>query len=229
MHRVCSLTLPWYFILPGLVLQLTPAPQHAIEGNAGAQEISVSQLEKLTLVNLGESYRTIPSENRAGRKEQRELTLKVGIRIQNISSGYVMALNANCFGMVNRMVFPEPVVGPIEGNDQFPAPDGSIESCGGTVKVVRVMPGKSYAVTKVLKFTVLDDVPSDFRDLVNPGVNYLQGRILVAQSWEIEKQSMPMWFEGMIDTELMRFTVKGKTKRRQVELSERDRLEGVDC
>lgn len=213
-----------YLFLLGLASPLTQVSQHPPEENHSPQEIFVAELQNLTIVNLGETYQSLPSRNLAGGHPRSQLILKVGIRLKNISSDHVMTLDTDCFRMVGKLVFPEPLVGPVEAPDDFPStPDSLAGHCRDfplNHKLVRVMPGKSYEAITQLKFEVVDGVAADPPQSVNPGVYFLQARIAITQNWIVDKQEqrgqVTPWNSGPVDTEPMKFTVKGKSKRRQV-------------
>jgi hypothetical protein len=180
---------------------------------------------QMSLVGVGLRFaHKVPPANH--RMKNYRMRAAEGFSKSNVSRDYVMVLDANCFGLVNYQVFPEPVVGPVEAPSEYPSPDGSVEGCGRTdslSKVIRVMPGKSYEFTKELRFEVLDDVPSDYHGSVNPGVWYLQVMIVAAQSWDMGKQGTSLWGVGPKESGLLRFEVNGKAKPRRAKLRERGR------
>jgi hypothetical protein len=126
-------------------------------------------------------------------------------------------LDKNCFRLVKRVVFPEPLVGPIEApNYTFTTENPPVYRCrnlGPPREIAKVMPGRSYEITEQLKFKVLDDSPADLSESLNPGVYYLQLTMVLARTWDIEKQTIVGWDVGPIDSALLKFTVKGRPKK----------------
>jgi hypothetical protein len=191
--------------------------------NVGAQIFAENLTVDLALENLGEKYEIIPSNEPYGSRSVLQLTLKVGIRLQNISAEHVVLLDPSC-GVVKKSVLREPLVGPIgESGDilaepQIPqmSPFGGCE-LGPHPKVVKLMPGKSYEFTEELKFKVIDSLAVDLSESINPGVYYLQFTIELTRIWEMNKQVLPTFplYVSRMDTALMKFTVKGKPRRKQ--------------
>jgi hypothetical protein len=215
MRGFCSWVLVAHSILSGFAFQ-SPSPKHPANEEFSSQGIPESQLLRLELVNLAETYQAIPSTETADGSSQIQFKLKVKIRLRNISSDKVLALDMGCFRLVKTVVFPEPPVGPIEApNDVFATQNGLVDPCknlGPPQKIVKVIPGKSYETTAQLRFKVLEDSPEDFYKSLNPGVHYLQVTIVSARNWDIEKQTIVGFIVGPIESTVMRFVVKGKPK-----------------
>ena len=217
MRWFCSWTLTSYLVLLGVAFQSVPSAEHPANEDLHLQTIPEWQLQKLTLLKLGETYQTIPLSKTAEGRAQLEFTLKVRIRLENISRNHILALDPSCFRLVRRVVFPEPLVGPVEApNDVFASGNRFVDACknlGAPRKIVRVMPGKSYETTEQLKFKVLDDSPADLSESLNPGVYYLQVTIVSARNWDIDKQTIVGFVVGPIESTLLKFAVRGKPRQ----------------
>ncbi len=222
MQRFSALGMPLHLFLLGLVFPFPLLSQHPPEEDQNQQGIPVAQLEELTLVNLAETYHSLPSRNSVGGQRRSKLTLKVGIRLKNTSKDYVMSLDPNCFRMLSKLVFRESLVGSIQTPYEFSStPDGSVGRCQkfGPRKMVRVMPGKSYQVATELEFDVFDDVLAERPDSLNPGPYSVQIRMEVSRGWDFHEgkrwSSSNVWWEGPMDSELMKFMVKYEAKQRR--------------
>jgi hypothetical protein len=199
----------------GVAFQSPPSTQTPTSEGSRSQIISEWQLQKLDLVNLGQSYETIPFAKAAGDGSQLQFTLKFRVRLQNISKNHILALDTNCFRLVKTVVFPEPLVGATELPKRAFTTNVPVDACknlGLPRKIVRVMPGESYEMTEQLKFAVLDDSPADLSESINPGVYYLLATIILARNWDIDKQTVDDFFVSSIDSSPMKFTVNGKPK-----------------
>lgn len=207
-----------------LLMLASPAvilPQQLPDANQGPVQIIDNRLEKLTLLNLGETYHALP-RNIAGAHARSKLTLKVGIRFRNISSNHVIDLDVTCFRIVGQLVFPEPLVGPFDVPDEFPSPaENHLELCFPDLKphkVVRLMPGKSYEIKTRLTFDVIEDGPAEPPQSLNPGVYFLKVRMAVSQRWDVEKLKGPglpvVWSGDLRGSESMRFVVRSSRGRR---------------
>jgi hypothetical protein len=114
MSWFCSFTLTSYVILLGVAFQSVPSPRRPANEDFRSQTVPDWQLQKLPLVNLGETYQTIPSTKTAEGRSRVQLSLKIGIRLQNISGNHVLAVGTDCFRLVKTLVIPEPLVGRVE-------------------------------------------------------------------------------------------------------------------
>jgi len=224
MRAFSSLMLVSYVLVLGLNFPLNSSGRPLEKQNVGA-ESAPKELKDLTvdltLENLGEKYEPIPSNKPHGSRSVLQLTLKVGIRLQDTSAEHAIELDPSCFRVVKRSVFREPLVGPIgESGDIFAEPQRPpFDVCDlePHPKVVRVMPDKSYEVTEQLKFKVIDSPAVDLSESINPGVYYLQYTITLARRWDMGKQVLPAspWDTSPMDTALLKFTVVDRSKRRQ--------------
>jgi hypothetical protein len=215
MSWFCSFALTSYVILLGVAFQSVPSSAHPANEDFRSQTVPDWQLQKLTLVNLGETYETISSTKTAEGRSHVQLTLKVGIRLQNISGNHVLAVGTDCFRLVKTLVIPEPLVGPVEEpGGVLTTPWNPVEHCknlGLPRQFLKVMPGESYTVTEQLKFVVLNDAPADLPQSLNPGVYYLRATIEMARSWDLDKPNKSVnWFVSTTDTAPMKFTVTAK-------------------
>jgi len=218
MRGFSSLMLASHLAVLGLVFPLNSPARRLVTENVGAQITPEDLTVDLTLENLGEEYQVIPSTEPHGGRSASQLTLKVGIHLQNTSAEYVMSLDPGCLRVVKKVVFPEPLVGPIqEPIDIFESPEPLTPCASGWPprKVIRVMPGESYEITEQLKFKIADKFSADFSESISPGVYYLQLTMAFARSWGTGKQTNTVWFEGAMQAPLMKFKVSGKPKRRQ--------------
>jgi hypothetical protein len=216
MRQFCSWVLAVHSILFGVPAQSVPSSKYPTNEEFRSQGIPESQLLRLELMNLSETYQAIPSAETVDGSSQVQFKLKVKLRLRNISSDKVLALDLGCFRLVKTVVFPEPLVGPIEApNDIFATENGLVDPCknlGPPRKIARVIPGKSYETTEQLRFKVLNDSPADFSHSLNPGVHYLQVTIVAARNWDIEKQTIVGFTVGPIESTVLRFVVKGKPR-----------------
>jgi len=128
--------------------------------------------------------------------------------------------------MLDKLLLREPLVGPIEAPenlfDDFPAtPDRPAIPCQDSIshKVVRVMPGKFYEVTTELEFAVLEDVLANPPESLNPGTYFLRIRMTVTRGWNFHEQQAGspggIWDVGSMDSDLLKFTVKGSSRPRK--------------
>lgn len=218
MRSLSPLPLSLSLILLGPLLLLTTVVRQRPEENHLQQFIMDSQLEKLTLVNLGETYQSVPASNPTEGRPRLQVTLKVVIRMQNISSDHVMTLATDRFRIVATSVYRDPGVGPIEVPDDFPSDEIVTGPCPHDLKphqVVTVMPGKSYEAATQLKFFVVEDALADPPLSVNPGIYFLRARVLVVKTWDAHEHEGVECTSGPIDTAPMRFTVEGKSEWRK--------------
>lgn len=215
----CRLTALLYLYSLVLAFPAVVLPQQLPGANQSPPpQIINYNLEKLTLLNLGETYHTLP-RNIAGVHARSQLTLNVGIRFRNISTNHVIDLDVHCFRILGQLVFPEPLVGPVDVPDEFPsASERQICPHSTSNRAVRLMPGKSYVLKTRLTFDVIEDGHEDPPRSLNLGVHFLRLRMFTSQRWDVEKLKRPglpdVWLGGLMGSEPMRFVVKSSRGRR---------------
>jgi len=205
-----------------MAVPLDSLSQTLVEADQSQVQVQVIEAPttRLSLVDRGMTYSNFAQADSGSKHTRTQVTLEVGDQFTNTSSNIVLSLDADCFRMVSKLVFAEPLVGPIEPPPQDSLNLEPIKNCptSRAKKVVSLSPGQSYEARTQLKFEVIDKGPAHLPRSLNPGVYFLQITMSTAVGFGVNDDKGPRrissWTVGYADSDLLRFVVEGKPTRR---------------
>lgn len=213
------LTLTLCLFLLGLTLIIASPARLPVEEYQSPQQCAFMPAMELTLLNWHETYHDFPTPNIADVRHRSQVTLTFVVRFKNITSERVLTLDTDCFRIVRKLVFAQPLVSPAEGAlETDSTPDGSGVGCRSYLHphAVTLLPGESYETTRKLKFAIVDDVV-DHPHSLKPGSYFLQVTVATGVGWDVHDEKgwrqIGSWVFGFIDSEPMRFIVKRRSRQ----------------